>query len=60
MKTRIEEGIDSGPRTKARLNPEAPIGAAVAPAGGWTIGDLISFFKDSFSNQSDQTEDAPP
>ena len=60
MKTRIEEGIDGGPRTKARSNPEAPIGAPVAPAAGWTIGDLISFFKDSFSNQSDQTEDAPP
>ena len=60
MKARIEEGIDSGPRTKARLNPEAPTSAPVASAGGWTIGDLISFFKNSFSDRSDQTEEAPP
>jgi hypothetical protein len=60
MKSRIEEGIDSGARVKTRPVPETPAAGLVVPAGGWTVDDLVSFFKNFFPDRSDQSEDEPP
>jgi alpha-beta hydrolase superfamily lysophospholipase len=60
MKKRIEEGIDSSPRTQAHPGPEASQNTPVVPAGGWRIGDLMSFFKNLFPDRTDQDDDAPP
>ena len=59
MKARIEEGIDSSPRTKARVTP-TPAAVSVASATGWSMDDLILFFKNFFPDRSDEPEDAPP